>query len=138
MFSNDRDSLRRYYFQCWQKARNQQPLDALEQQITQVIREHPEYHPLLENEAALQREWLPEHGETNPFLHMGLHLGIREQAATNRPEGITTLYQQLCQRYGTLEAEHRMMECLTESLWLAQRHNLAPDETAYLECLKKC
>ncbi|MFN3785260.1 MAG: DUF1841 family protein [Thiothrix sp.] len=138
MFGNDRGNLRRYYVQCWQKARNQQPLDALEQQIAQVIREHPEYHALLENEASLQRDWLPEDGQTNPFLHMSLHLGIREQVATNRPVGIAALYQQLCQCYGTLAAEHRMMECLGESLWLAQRHNRAPDETAYLECLKKC
>ena len=138
MFSNDRDSMRRYYLQCWQKRQQKQPMDALEQQVASVIAEHPEYHALLERtDSALQRDYLPENGETNPFLHMGLHLGIREQVATNRPTGIRELYQQLVIQYGNNDAEHRMMDCLAESIWLAQRNQTAPDEAAYLECLKK-
>ena len=138
MFGNDRDSMRRYYLQCWQKFQQKQPMDALEQQVASVIAEHPEYHALLERTAsALQRDYLPENAETNPFLHMGLHLGIREQVATNRPTGIRELYQQLVIQYGHNDAEHRMMDCLAESIWLAQRNQTAPDEAAYLECLKK-
>jgi hypothetical protein len=138
MFGNDRDSMRRYYLQCWQKFQQKQPMDALEQQVASVIAEHPEYHALLERtDSALQRDYLPENAETNPFLHMGLHLGIREQVATNRPTGIRELYQQLVIQYGHNDAEHRMMDCLAESIWLAQRNQTAPNEAAYLECLKK-
>lgn len=138
MFGNDRDSMRRYYLQCWQKFQQKQPLDALEQQVARVIEEHPEYHAVLErSDKALQRDYIPADGETNPFLHMGLHLGIREQVVTNRPAGIAELYRQLMIQYGRLDAEHRMMDCLAESIWLAQRNQTAPDETAYLECLKK-
>ena len=138
MFGNDRDSMRRYYLQCWQKFQQKQPLDALEQQVASVIAEHPEYHGLLEqHDSAVQRDYIPENGETNPFLHMGLHLGIREQIATNRPPGIRELYQQLVIQYGNNDAEHRMMDCLAESIWLAQRNQTAPDEAAYLECLQK-
>lgn len=138
MFGNDRDSIRRYYLQCWQKFKQKQPLDALEQQIAQVIAEHPEYHALLEkNEQVLHRDYLPESGESNPFLHLGLHLGIREQAATDRPAGIAAIHQRLATKHGVLEAEHRMMECLAESIWLAQRNHTTPDEVTYLECLKK-
>ena len=138
MFGNDRDSMRRYYLQCWQKFQQKQPMDALEQQVASVIAEHPEYHALLERtDSALQRDYLPENAETNPFLHMGLHLGIREQVATNRPTGIRELYQQLVIQYGHNDAEHRMMDCLAESIWLAQRNQTAPDEAAYLECLQK-
>lgn len=137
MFGNDRDSMRRFYLQCWQKFQQKQPLNALEQQVVHVVSEHPEYHALLQlNETAIQRDYLPDTGETNPFLHMGLHLGIREQVATNRPAGIVELYQQLMIKYGTHEAEHRMMDCLAESIWLAQRNNTMPDELAYLECLR--
>ncbi len=136
MFGNDRDSMRRYYLQCWKKHCEKQPIDALEQQIASIIAEHPEYHALLaQDENALQRDYLPEMGETNPFLHMGLHLGIREQVATNRPLGITGLYKTLVGEMGTHQAEHRMMDCLAESIWMAQRHNTAPDEQAYLNCL---
>lgn len=137
MFGNDRDSMRRYYLQAWQKYQQKQPLDALEQQVTQVIQQHPEYHRFLtQPDKAVARDFLPEGGETNPFLHMGLHLGIQEQVATNRPAGINELYQQLVLKYGTHTAEHRMMDCLAEAMWLAQRNQTMPDETAYLECLK--
>jgi hypothetical protein len=137
MFGNDRDSMRRYYLQCWQKFQQKQPLDALETQIASVVAEHPEYHTLLENhDKTLHRDYLPEQGDSNPFLHMGLHLGIREQVATNRPTGIRELYQQLVIQYGNNNAEHRMMDCLAESIWLAQRNQTAPDEAAYLECLQ--
>lgn len=138
MLPTDRDTLRRYYCECWRKARSGQPLDTLEQQVAQVIREHPEYHPLLEDAASLHRDWQPEDGQTNPFLHMGLHLGVREQVATNRPAGIAAIYHRLAQHYGSLAAEHRMMECLAAALWQAQRDQRPPDEAAYLECLKKC
>lgn len=138
MFGNNRDSMRRYYLQCWQKLKQNQSLDGLEQQVARVIEEHPEYHAFLDqNEQVLQRDYLPENGESNPFLHLGLHLGIREQAATDRPVGIATIYQRLTAKHGVLEAEHRMMECLAESIWLAQRNHTVPDEAVYLECLKK-
>ena len=133
MFGNDRDSMRRYYWQAWTKFQQKQPMDDLEQQVAAVIKEHPEYQRgLAQTDKMLQRNYLPENGETNPFLHMGLHLGIREQVATNRPTGISTVYQQLVLKYGAHDAEHRMMDCLAESMWLAQRYNTAPDEAAYL------
>ena len=137
MFGNDRDSMRRYYWQTWTKFQQKQPMDALEQQVAAVIKEHPEYQRgLAQTDKMLQRDYLPENGDTNPFLHMGLHLGIREQAATNRPTGMQALYQQMLQKYGTHDAEHQMMECLAESIWLAQRNQTAPDEIAYLTCLQ--
>ena len=137
MFGNDRDSMRRFFLQSWQKHQQKQATNALEQQIINVISEHPEYHKLLQSdERAIERDFLPDQGETNPFLHMGLHLGIREQLATNRPAGIIELYHQLVIKYGNHEAEHRMMDCLAESIWHAQRNQTAPDEQAYLDCLK--
>ena len=136
MFGNDRDGLRRFYLQCWQKAQQGQALDALEQQIAQVIREHPEYHALL-TDKSVEREYMPEMGDSNPFLHMGLHLGLREQVATDRPAGIRAIYQELVLQQDVHAAEHRMMECLAESIWLAQRTGQAPDENQYLSCLRQ-
>lgn len=137
MFTNERDKLRLHYKTVWQKARSNQPLDALEMQIAQVIEQHPEYHQMLASEHFLGNEFLPEQGETNPFLHMGMHLGIREQVATDRPAGIAQVYKLLTLRLGDpLEAEHQMMECLAEALWNSQKYQQAPDEAAYLKCLQ--
>ncbi|MEZ5449590.1 MAG: DUF1841 family protein [Thiolinea sp.] len=137
MMTQDRDQLRRYYLNCWEKLQAGETLNGLEQQVAEVISEHPEYHAQLRSgEQALAREYRAEDGEANPFLHMSLHLGLREQIVTDRPAGIRSLYQQLIGRFGVHEAEHQMMQCLTESLWLAQQQQAAPDEVAYLECLR--
>lgn len=134
----DRQQLRQYYFNIWQKHRNRQLLQPLETLIVDVLVQHPEYHKFFDDPDALDKDFTPEMGESNPFLHMGLHLALIEQIKTNRPAGIANVYQQLLDRH---QDEHRvahaMTECLAEAMWLAQRNNLAPDETAYLECLKK-
>lgn len=138
-YSNNRDEIRKTYYNVWQKYHNNTPLEPLEQQILNVILAHPEYHALLaQQNLNAGREYPPELGETNPFLHMGLHLAIREQVATNRPKGIARIYQNLSQKLNSqLEAEHQMMEHLVEAMWQAQRNNHPPDEKDYLKKLKK-
>jgi hypothetical protein len=134
-----REQLRRRYLEAWRKFRAQQPLEPLERQLAAVIAEHPEYVSWLEGaETALLADFVPEDGRANPFLHMGLHLAIREQVATDRPPGIRAVHAQLTQRTGNAhEAEHRMIEPLAETLWEAQRAGRAPDEAAYLERLRR-
>ena len=136
-FSNDRSKLRQAYFDIWQKTINKLPMEPMELLISDVIAEHPEYHKMFENKKALERDFFAEQ-EMNPFMHMGMHLAIREQIATNRPEMLAVCYNNLCNKLGSAhDAEHQMMECLTEMLWNAQKNNSAPDEAAYLDCLKK-
>ncbi|MFT4059822.1 MAG: DUF1841 family protein [Legionella sp.] len=128
---------RQMFFTSWEKYREKKPLLPLEDQIVQVILAHPEYHKLLENYKKYPHQnYFPETGETNPFLHMGLHLGIREQVTTDRPIGIHAIYQRLVQKYADpLTVEHLMMEQLAEYLWHAQKNNLPPDEQDYLHAL---
>jgi len=138
MFGQDRDGLRRAWVDAWSKRRDGRPLEPLEAQLADVIELHPEYHALLQSgDQVLADEWTPERGESNPFLHMGLHLALREQVATDRPAGIKAVYGQLAARLGDAhDAEHRMIDCLAEALWQAQRDGQPPDEAAYLERLR--
>jgi len=135
----NRDQLRRMYLDTWRKFTARAALEPLEAQVAAVIAEHPEYVQWLEaGEAALAAEFTPESGRQNPFLHMGLHLAIREQAATNRPQGIASIHATLSKRMGSAHAaEHAMLELLAETLWEAQRNGRPPDEQAYLEKLRK-
>ena len=136
----DRDSGRTFFLEVWEKHKRQLPLEALEQIVLDVILQHPEYHVILEkNEKEISAmEFTPEMGMTNPFLHMGMHITIQEQIGSNRPLGISALYQQLLPKYPSAhDLEHSMMESLGETLWLAQRNNTLPDEAEYLEQVKK-
>lgn len=141
MFGQDRDQLRRFYFTAWKKHCQRLPMQALEQLVADVIALHPEYHGLFSDEdKGLGREYLPEMGETNPYLHMGLHISIREQLSSDRPVGVRAAHQALLRHNGDAhEAEHVMMEALAEILWQAQRDGCPPDEKAYLnKCSRAC
>ncbi len=139
MFTQDRDRLRLFYVEAWRKAQAGEPLEPLEQAVAQVVADHPEYHALLgRGEAAVGGEYPPELGQTNPFLHMGMHLAIREQVAIDRPAGVRAVHARLRLAHGDAHAaEHAMIECLGEALWQAQREGTAPDETAYLAALRR-
>ena len=92
-----RDALRDTYREAWRKWRERLPLQPLEAQIADVVAEHPEYQPLLQGERAGLQAGLsiPRRGSENPFLHMGLHLALREQLSTNRPAGIAAIHRRL-------------------------------------------
>jgi hypothetical protein len=126
------------YIDAWRKHRNREPMQPLEAQIADVIELHPEYHTLFgDTDSLLDKDWLPEGGASNPFLHMGLHLAVRDQVATDRPAGIAAAYQTLLHKRGSRhEAEHQMIECLAEALWSAQRSGQPPDEAAYLHKIR--
>jgi hypothetical protein len=133
-----RDQLRELYRDAWRKFRSQLPLSPLEKQIVAVISEHPEYRVIVESAAADLANYSPRSGQLNPWLHMGLHLAIREQVATNRPAGIAEVHARLAKSAGDAhEAEHRMLETLAETLWDAQRSGKPPDENVYLERLRQ-
>jgi hypothetical protein len=137
-FSDERHELRRVFFGVWSKLRQNQPLEPLEEQLAAILREHPEYHPVLDDpERHLDRDYLPELGETNPFLHMAMHLAILEQVSTDRPAGISAAHREAALALGgPHEAEHRMMDHLAEALMTAQREGRPPDEQAYLEAVR--
>ena len=137
IFGQDRNELRRMYADAWRKRVEERPASPLEAQIADVIAMHPEYHEDVASDN-LDKDYLPDGGQTNPFLHMGLHLAIREQVSTDRPAGIAAIHQALTGRSGDPhEAEHAMIEALAETLWEAQSANQAPDEAKYLERLRR-
>ncbi len=133
-----RDEVRQVYLTVWKKMQQQSLLEPMEAIIADVIKLHPEYHALLDkDEFAKEQDFTPEDGQTNPFLHMGMHIAIREQATADRPPGIQPANQKLLKKKAPHDAEHSMIECLGQALWQAQRDNTMPDDNAYLACVKK-
>jgi hypothetical protein len=128
-----REQLRRSYAEAWAKHLAGAPVTPLQAQIIDVIGAHPEFHDIVSDaDAALAFE-PGSSAVVNPFLHLGLHLAVREQLSVDRPPGICELHRQLQARYGDSHgAEHALMESLGETLWEAQRRGVAPDEARYL------
>ncbi len=138
MFNPSRDQVREFFFSAWNKFKAGQPLSDLEKIAVEHISRHPEYHAVLDQpERYRDREWPPELGETNPFLHLSMHVSISEQLSIDQPPGIKASYEQLRDRLGDEHnAQHAVMDCLGEMLWRAQRDRQPPDAAAYLNCLK--
>jgi hypothetical protein len=139
MFGNDRSSLRAVFFNAWKKHQNQAPLEPLEQQIVVLLMEHPAYHATLSDlDKHGDRDYPAGVGEANPFLHLSLHLAIRDQANMDRPPGVRKLMAALTAATGEPHrAEHLAMEQLQQLLWEAQRSGGMPDEDAYLASLER-
>lgn len=139
MYGQDRNQIRLFFRSAWKKYLEKLPAEPLELLIADIISMHPEYHALLENEQdELQHDYQPDAGQTNPFLHMGMHISLREQYNSDRPVGIQSLYKKILISTGDAHTtEHLMMDCLAENLWQAQKNGELPNETAYLDCIKQ-
>jgi len=139
VFSPTRAQARQFFFDAWRKYHEQVPLEGLEAVALQVMLLHPEYHSALDNpDRFVDRDYTPEDGETNPFLHMSLHVAIEEQLAIDQPPGIRAEFDRIVARSGDRhDALHAVLECLGEVLWQAQAARAAPDSESYLDCLRR-
>jgi hypothetical protein len=136
MFSPSRDEVRDMFFAAWRGYREGRPLSGIEALALDVMLQHPEYHETLEHpERYRDRDYVDE---SNPFLHMSLHLALEEQLSIDQPPGIRRAWQALLARAGERHgALHEALECLAETVWRAQRDGLPPDAAAYLSCLER-
>jgi len=139
LFAGSRQDTREIFFRTWEKMNKELDLEGVEVLIANIIIAHPEYHSALSSrDIHSDRDYLPELGETNPFLHMGMHVAIEEQLSIDQPRGIRQRYESMLLSIGDPhEVQHKIMECLGEMLWQAQRQQTPPDENLYLECLAK-
>jgi hypothetical protein len=145
LYNPTRDQVRQFFFDSWGKFKQRLPLSDLEKIAIDVMHQHPEYHVMLDApERYLNQQYFPEMGETNPFLHMSLHLSVIEQINIDQPIGIRAVYDQLCQRHATQGhntqesihyAQHEIVECLAETIWQSQRNQTPLDSESYLKLL---
>lgn len=143
LFNPSRDEVRTFFFEAWQKFKAQKSLTDLEKMALGVMHLHPEYHSILNQpEQFKHQDYFPEFGETNPFLHMSLHLSLLEQISINQPIGIAGIYAQLKSKHQhehhfEHQAQHDILECLAETIWQAQRNNTSMDSAYYLQLLQQ-
>jgi hypothetical protein len=139
MFTPSRDEARRFLIDSWAKYRAHEPLSDLETVAARLVALHPEYHATFEQpEQYAERDYAPEAGDINPFLHLSLHLAVAEQLAIDQPPGIRAEFERIRTARGDEHAAlHAVLECLGEVMWQAQRQRTAPDAQIYLDCLAR-
>lgn len=137
LFNPTRDEARSFLFETWRKRCAAALLTPLEDLTAQLIEKHPEYHDLLaQPDAHIDKDYTPESGATNPFLHLMMHLTIEEQISIDQPPGVRAHFVRLTRKLESEhDAQHQMMECLSEMIWQAQRQRTQPDGSVYLSCL---
>jgi hypothetical protein len=139
MFAPTREQTRLFLAGSWRKLRAGEPLSPLESLAAEIIAKHPEYHALLADaDRHLDRDWKPERGETNPFLHLSLHLAVAEQLSIDQPSGIRAQFERLrALRGDEHDALHDLVECLGEAIWQSQRTATPLDAAVYLGCVER-
>ena len=139
MFNPSRDEARHFLIDAWAKFGQGAPLSGLEKVAAALIARHPEYHAAFTNpERFVDRDYSPEAGDINPFLHLSLHLAVAEQLAIDQPPGIRAQFERIRDARGDEHAAlHAVIECLGEVIWQAQRQRSPPDATLYLACLQR-
>ena len=138
MFQPSRDQARQFFFDTWRKYGSGEALSDLEKIALAVITLHPEYHALLvDTERNLDRDYAPEGGGINPFLHLSLHLALEEQLSIDQPRGLRAQFERIAAVSGSAhDAKHALLECLAETMWQAQRAGRPPDQALYLGCVE--
>ncbi|MEO0317739.1 MAG: hypothetical protein RL404_1416 [Pseudomonadota bacterium] len=138
MFNPTKDEVRRFFCETWRKTRSHEVLTPLEAIARDWMLQHPEYHhDLADPETAQTADYDIAKGQSNPFLHLSMHLSITEQVSIDQPPGIRAAFQALAAKSGEHDAQHQVMECLGEMLWTSQRNGSPPDGVAYIECVMR-
>lgn len=136
--TRDRDAIRAVFFTAWRKHRAGEPTAGIERLIIEVALLHPQYHAMLDDKGDTDRNFAAADDAVNPFLHMGMHITLLEQLAIDQPRGVAACYQRVRARAADdHQAQHRMLECLGEWIWRAQRDGVPPSPDAYLDCLRR-
>ncbi|MDB5855950.1 MAG: hypothetical protein JWR22_3991 [Herminiimonas sp.] len=139
MFTPSQHDVRQFFCETRRKQKTNEILTPLEAIARDWVIQHPEYDAVLgDSERALATDYAVESGQTNPFLHLSMHLSIAEQISIDQPPGIRAAFLALAQRLGSEhEAHHQIMECLGEMIWSSQRNGTPPDGAAYIDCVQR-
>ena len=139
MFNPTQADVRRFLCGVHAKAQSGAPMEAIETLASLWIAEHPDYHAdLADVDAAIARNYDETPQQTNPFLHLSMHLSISEQCSIDQPRGIRQAVELLTHKRNSLHAaHHETMECLGRMVWESQRAGRAPDGAAYIDCVQR-
>lgn len=136
-----RTDLRRRFVDVARRLESGHPLDAADVHIAVVLVDHPDARRRLAGiagEETVLDEPALEGTDSPFFLHLALHVALREQAAADLPPGMRRLHAAYVAWAGgdRVRAEHRMLPILEEALRRSLEQPGGDDPRAYLEALE--
>lgn len=135
-FGNSPKDMRSFFYSSWDKYKQKQRLSTLEQQLVSIILDHPEYHCIFDDPS--QSETLLNSFTENPFLHLAMHLTIRDQITLKKPPEVSTIFHKLQQKHGDSHiVEHLLMEPLARYLIQLQQSTTPPSITDYVSACQE-
>lgn len=139
MFNPSQEDVRHFFCEVFRKQRDSEIFTPIEAIAAGWVAQHPEYASLLSDpDKALAAEYSAERGDSNPFLHLSMHLSIAEQVSIDQPQGVRSAFIALTQKLNSEhDAHHQIMESLGDMIWNAQRSGLPPDGAAYVTALRQ-
>lgn len=137
MFNPNREQVRFFFIETWRKYNAKQTLSDMEKIAISWMLEHPEYINFYK-EDFLDKDFAVEMGQTNPFLHLSMHLAVEEQTKANQPPGIQNAFESLKHKLGSKhDAAHEVFDCLAEQIYQNQKYNTEFSSTSYLHCINE-
>jgi Domain of unknown function (DUF1841) len=137
LYGNNIQDTRQMFQRSWQKYQKQIVLEPLERQIVSVVLDHPEYHDIINLERIETSSFLDNSSApylSNPYMHMGLHLALRDQFTLDNPQGIQAIYKALYEKHQNHhQIEHAFMPALMSHLATAINQHQAFDDISYLK-----
>jgi Domain of unknown function (DUF1841) len=134
-----KDEVRKIWCEVYTKSMNSGELTEMEAAMASIIALHPEYEWVLgEVAVAVTHEFSIDCWESNPFLHLSLHLAIAEQLKSGGQNDVHEVFAEMAVLADSRhEAEHFAMGCLAASISESRRKRTALTTDNYLKLLRQ-
>ncbi|AGF49226.1 DUF1841 family protein [Candidatus Kinetoplastidibacterium galati] len=136
MFNPSLDQARYFFIEVWNKHKLSKTLTPIEKTTIACILEHPQFYKDLDNKESIKNSYNSNFPESNPFLHLSMHLAISEQLLIDQPCGIKAAYNKLITSNDPHTAIHKIIKCLTLTIQYSQTHRLELDSNKYMNLIK--
>ena len=138
----DRAQNRKLFHMLWERAQNDDfaGLDDEQRRIAEALKLHAdEYHNVFEfSDVVPDREFDPQKGEVNPFLHISIHAAVQAQLEAKDPIEVLQFYNAMrkkkCSHHDAL---HLILTILAPLMFRTMKSLMPFDNNRYLSLLKK-
>lgn len=137
MFNPSLEQARSFFIEVWNKYKLSRIMTPIEETTATWILKHPQFHNDLSNKESIKNIYNSNCQESNPFLHLSMHLTVSEQLIIDQPYGIKAVYKKLIMNNDPHTAAHKIIKCLTLTIRNSQDQGTALDSNKYIRLIRE-